>query len=134
MSGNIPAVRVRKNVLTLGNPGDDLDWYGKAVAALKNLPITDPTSWRYQGAVHGYPGQRHDPFAVRGESLPSAADQRTFWNQCQHQTWFFLPWHRNYLACFEEIVAASVVKLGGPPAWALPYWNYSHTANPNATS
>jgi tyrosinase len=134
MSGTTPAVRTRKNVFTLGNPGDDLDWYAKAVAALKNLPITDPTSWRYQGAVHGYPGHSHDPFAVAGEALPSNADQRQFWNQCQHGTWFFLPWHRNYLACFEEIVAATVTKLGGPAGWALPYWNYSDTTNPNAAS
>jgi tyrosinase len=134
MSGSTPAVRTRKNVFTLGSPGDDLDWYGKAVTALKKLPMTDPTSWRYQGAVHGYPGQRHDPFAVRGETLPSGADQRTYWNQCQHGTWFFLPWHRNYLACFEEIIAATVVKLGGPAGWALPYWNYSDTSNPNATA
>jgi tyrosinase len=133
MSGTTP-VRTRKNVLTLGSPGDDLDWYAKAVAALRRLPITDPTGWRYQAAVHGYPGHAHDPFAVRGETLPANAAQQQFWNQCQHQTWFFLPWHRNYLACFEEIVAATVVKLGGPQGWALPYWNYSDTSNPNAQS
>ncbi len=51
-----PPVRTRKNVLTLGSPGDDLDWYAKAVAALQQLPMTDPTGWRYQAAVHGYPG------------------------------------------------------------------------------
>ena len=76
MSGTTP-VRTRKNVLTLGSPGDDLDWYAKAVAALRQLPMTDPTSWRYQAAVHGYPGHTHDPFAVRGETLPSNADQQT---------------------------------------------------------
>src|SRR6516165_1376271 len=130
MSGNASSVvRTRKNVLKLGNPGDDLDWYGKAVADLQNRPVTDPTSWRYQAAVHGYlraidPNPTNVPF-------PSSADQRDFWNQCQHQTWYFLPWHRAYLACFEQIVAASVVKLGGPPGWALPYWNYSDPTNNN---
>jgi tyrosinase len=134
MSGTTPpaTVRTRKNVLTLGQTGDDLDWYAQAVAALKKLKLNDPTSWRYQAAVHGYPGHGNDPFAVRGEALPSRADQRTYWDQCQHGTWFFLPWHRNYLACFEEIVAATVVKLGGPPGWALPYWNYSDPSRPNA--
>jgi len=131
MSGNASSVvRTRKNVLKLGNPGDDLDWYGKAVADLQNRPVTDPTSWRYQAAVHGYlraidPNPTNVPF-------PSSADQRDFWNQCQHQTWYFLPWHRAYLACFEQIVAASVVKLGGPPGWALPYWNYSDPTNNNS--
>jgi tyrosinase len=132
MSGSATPVRTRKSVFTLGTPGDDLDWYGKAVAALKALPITNPISWRYLGAVHGYPGTAQDPFAVAGEDVPSAADQQQFWDQCQHQTWFFLPWHRGYLACFEEIIAATVVQLGGPAGWALPYWNYSSTTVRNA--
>jgi tyrosinase len=125
MSGASPIVRTRKSVLTLGQPGDDLDWYARAVADLRQRPIADPTSWRYQGAVHGYPGTKNDPFATPGEALPSRSDQERFWNQCQHQTWYFLPWHRGYLACFEEIIAAAVVRLGGPQGWALPYWNYS---------
>jgi tyrosinase len=119
------AVRVRKSVLKLGQKGDDLDWYAKAVAVLRARPLNDPTSWRYMAAVHGYPGHASDPFAQAGEKLPSKADQQRFWNQCQHQTWFFLPWHRGYLACFEEIVAGAVVQAGGPAGWALPYWNYS---------
>lgn len=126
------AVRTRKNVAALGKPGDELDWYAKAVAALKKRPVTDPTSWRYLAAVHGYSGHDKDPLARTGEALPAAAEQRRFWNQCQHQTWFFLPWHRGYLVCFEEIVADAVSKLGGPPGWALPYWNYSDPANPGA--
>jgi tyrosinase len=125
MSGASPVVRTRKSVLTLGQPGDDLDWYARAVADLRQRPLTDPTGWRYQSAVHGYPGAQNDPFATPGEAFPSASDQQRFWNQCQHQTWYFLPWHRGYLACFEEIVAAAVVRLGGPQGWALPYWNYS---------
>src|SRR4051812_4377776 len=131
MNRSSPVVRTRKNVLTLGQSGDDLDWYARAVANLHQRPITDPTGWRYQGAVHGYPGARNDPFGTPGEALPSASDQQRFWDQCQHQTWYFLPWHRGYLACFEEIVAAAVVRLGGPQGWALPYWNYS-AADANA--
>jgi tyrosinase len=131
MSGT---VRTRKSVFSLGRPGDDLDWYARAVAVLRSRPLTDPTSWRYMAAVHGYPGQANDPFAVPGEAMPSAAEQRTFWAQCQHQTWYFLPWHRGYLACFEEIVGAAVAALGGPPDWALPYWNYSDPTNSGARS
>ena len=52
-------------------------------------------------------------------------DQQRFWRQCQHGSWFFLPWHRIYLFYFEQIVTAAIVKLGGPSDWALPYWNYS---------
>jgi tyrosinase len=37
-----------------------------------------------------------------------------------------------YLLHFERTVAAAIVQLGGPPEWALPYWNYSDQTNPNA--
>jgi tyrosinase len=132
MSGSTPGVRTRKNVLKLTGQNDDLFWYGRAVDALTKLPLNDPTSWWYQAAVHGVPD---DPtqFGLPSAPLPSPQDRTTFWNQCQHQTFYFLPWHRGYLACFEEIIAATVVSLGGPPGWALPYWNYSDATNPNAS-
>jgi tyrosinase len=79
--------------------------------------------------VHGY-NASSDPNHTPGSKLPPSAIRAKFWNQCQHQSWFFLPWHRGYLACFEAIIAAAVVKLGGPAAWALPYWNYSDTHDP----
>jgi tyrosinase len=125
-------VRIRKSVFTLGKAGDDLDWYGKAVAELKKRPLSDSSGWRYLAAVHGYPGTAADPFATPGEKTPSNSEQQRFWNQCQHQSWYFLPWHRGYLACFEEIIAATVVKLGGPAGWALPYWNYSDSKDTDA--
>jgi tyrosinase len=128
-NGAAPAIRTRKNVLTLGNPGDDLDWYGQAVAALQNRPLADPTGWRYLAAVHGYLlALDPNPTDVQ---FPSDADQQNFWNQCQHQSWYFLPWHRAYLVCFEQIIADAVVRLGGPAGWALPYWNYSDPSNNN---
>jgi tyrosinase len=37
-----------------------------------------------------------------------------------------------FLAYFEQIVQAAITALGGPDHWALPYWNYSDAANPNA--
>jgi tyrosinase len=125
MASSAQKVRVRKNVRTLGQtPNDDLTWYSRAVAELKLLPFTDSTSWRFQAAVHGY-NIRKDPNRGSGGPLPPPAVQKRFWNKCQHQTWYFLPWHRGYLAFFEQIVTAAVVKLGGPSDWALPYWNYS---------
>src|SRR4051812_46851446 len=117
MSPSPKTVRVRKNVLSLGKPGDDLDWYAKGVAVLQALPITDPTSWRYLAAVHGYPGHTDDGLAEAGEALPSKSEQQRFWNQCQHQTWFFPSWHRGYLALFEEILGAAVIQAGGPNGW-----------------
>jgi len=129
MSNGSQTVRVRKNVQTLGSGQDDLFWYGKAVAKLKSRLVNDPTSWRYQAAVHGY-NPAKDPDSSTGP-FPRSQDQERFWSQCQHQTWYFLPWHRGYLAYFEQIVADAVVEVGGPPGWALPYWNYS-AQDPNS--
>ena len=46
------------------------------------------------------------------------------WNECQHASWYFLPWHRMYLYYFERIVRAAALAAGAPDDWALPYWNY----------
>lgn len=120
--------RVRKNVWSLDAHDETLTWYARAVSAMKERPIADPTSWRYQAAVHEY--QRDgDPLSTPNDKLPTAADQTRFWTQCQHGSWYFLPWHRMYLHHFETIVAAEVEKLGGPAGWALPYWNYSASAH-----
>lgn len=112
-----------------------------------NVPggrLDDPKSWRYQAAIHDYPpndstlaGRRRnpaarpfpffdaDPFAIDQEPMPSASDRARFWRACQHNSWFFLPWHRMYLHFFEKIVLSHVIDLKGPKDWALPYWNYS---------
>ena len=70
---------------------------------------SDPTSWAYQAAIHG----------AYAAPPPGAS-----WNECQHQSWFFLPWHRMYLYYFERIVRKAVLDAGGPADFALPYWNY----------
>jgi tyrosinase len=119
------AVRVRKSVYALPAGDVTLDWYNKAVKELLSRPIDNPTSWRYMAGVHG---------ARTSVTRPSGA--ASFWDACQHQNWFFLPWHRAYIAMFEAVVADCVAKLGGPSDWALPYWNYSEdvAANPSARS
>jgi tyrosinase len=55
---------------------------------------------------------------------PSKSVQAKYWDQCQHQSWYFLPWHRGYLLALEAHIRAAVIDLGGPATWALPYWNY----------
>src|SRR5690348_16691350 len=124
MANGSQNIRIRKNVRTLGSTQDDLFWYASAVADLRTRPVIDPTSWRFLAAVHGY-DPNSDPNAGTGDPLPARTVQERFWNQCQHQSWYFLPWHRGYLAYFEQIIAAAVVKVGGPAGWSLPYWNYS---------
>jgi len=122
-------IRIRRNAHTV-DP-DVLNFYGQAIremklARLSGNPsaIASPLSWRYQAAIHSYVRAR-DPNADATD-LPLPSDEGTFWTQCEHGNWFFLPWHRMYLHYFEMIVLSHVVRLGGPTDWALPYWNYSN--------
>jgi hypothetical protein len=115
MSGAEPAgaaLFVRRDIWELEKTGpfDPISLgYAQAVKAMQARPASDPTSWAFQSAIHG----SYAP-------PPAGAD----WNQCQHQGWFFLPWHRMYLYYFERIVRAAAIAAGAPADFAMPYWNY----------
>ncbi len=109
---------VRRNIWSLST--ERRPWhpnvlaYARAVRAMQALSGTDPRSWQYQAAIHGRAG------AVPPPGAP--------WNECQHATWYFLPWHRMYLFQFERIVRSFVNAARGPADWTLPYWDYSRGA------
>src|SRR4029079_4242531 len=111
MSGaGVPFVRRSVWSLEATHPWDAVTTgYADAVAAMRARPVTDPTSWAFQAAIHG----------SYAPPPPGAA-----WNQCQHASWFFFPWHRMYVYYFEQIVRHAVLQAGGQADWALPYWNY----------
>jgi tyrosinase len=85
----------RRNIANLPANDPIIQTYKDAVAAMKNLPISDGRNWSKQADIHN--------------------------NKCPHQNWWFLPWHRAYLANFESICR----KLTGNNDFALPYWNWS---------
>ena len=118
---------VRRNVWTLPSGDETLQWYSKAIEELQKRKYSDPTSWWSLAAMHGIDEDVWRAFGFIGDGvkLPTGPQIETLWDQCQHQTWFFLPWHRGYLAAFEAIVRDTVQKLGGPGDWSLPYWDYS---------
>jgi tyrosinase len=121
------ATRTRRDAWKLPVWDPTFLWYARAVRHMQTLPSTDPRSWAYQAAIHDF-----NSSTPQTPPLPPVPEQRTFWRQCQHFCWFFLPWHRMYLLHFERIVAETIVKLEGPADWALPYWNYSDASNPSA--
>jgi len=91
--------------------------YATAIQVMQARDADDPTSWSFQAALHG--SVRNPPPGTLG------------WADCQHGSWFFLPWHRMYLYFFERIVRKAVVEAGGPEDWALPYWNYDRPSPSN---
>lgn len=76
-------------------PAPALDAYKRAVGEMLKLPKTDPRNWYRQALIHVM--------------------------DCPHGNWWFLPWHRGYLARFEAICG----QLIGDPGFRLPYWDYT---------
>ena len=119
-------MHTRKNVWLGGDWAAPILWYARGVKAMKAKKLADPTSWRFYGAIHGYNAEAWKAFGYLSSSdqQPSQADRKRYWKQCQHGSWYFLPWHRGYLLAFEANVRAAIAALGGPKNWTLPYWNY----------
>jgi tyrosinase len=125
---------VRQDVATLGAGWNKtLLNYALAMRELDKLEISDRNSWRFLGAIHGFDQRQWIGQGLLKPTDPVPADltNRTYGNQCQHGSWYFLSWHRGYLFAFEAIVAAKVKALTGDD-WALPYWNYLDSTNANA--
>jgi len=153
---------LRKNVWDANNGGQfkdqsgnytDLYWYAKGVQVLKSKPIDDATSWWFYAAIHGqylvktkYSGDIPETYpnwtkiksipATAGLSKPPAEKLiELFWDQCQHGTWYFPPWHRGYLVSLEILLRDVITgQLGGPADWALPYWNYLNQSTAHSES
>jgi len=121
-------LRQRENIFELGDAwADPVLWYARGVKAMKARSLRDVTSWNFFGAIHGIWRALWDHYGITDSSDedPSPADAATYVNQCQHQTWYFLPWHRGYLLALENVIRREIERQGGPhETWALPYWNY----------
>jgi len=100
-----PKDMIRKNIYSWASNGPEMTAYKKGIAAMKARSANDPTSWAYQAAIHG----------------SNVSPEKAAWNQCQHQSFFFLSWHRMYLYYFERILRVA----SEDPEFTLPYWNYS---------
>lgn len=125
---------VRQDVATLGGGWNKVILnYALAMRELDALPITNRNSWKFLAAIHGFDRNLwvNEGVISGQQAVPVELTNRTYGNQCQHGSWYFLPWHRGYLFAFEAIVAAKVKEMSGEE-WALPYWNYFDDSNPAA--
>ena len=109
-------IRTRMDVWSLTRKEGDwpavLTAYELGVTRLRDLdPPTgrpqNPLGWRYLAAMHGIAGPN---------GRPDTSDP--LWSNCQHGSWYFLPWHRMYLSAFELIVQHAIED----DTWSLPYW------------
>lgn len=118
----------RRNVYAKGGNFSDptILWYARGIAAMKARPLADPTSWRFYAAIHGFNEElwRTYGYLTASDRMPTRDQIDLYWDQCQHGSWYFLPWHRGYVLALEEMVRHAIAPLGGPTDWALPYWNY----------
>lgn len=85
---------VRRNVAGMADNDPVLQAYRDGIQQMQGLPQADPRNWARQAAIHD--------------------------DHCPHGNWFFLPWHRAYLLCFERIIR----RLTGESSFALPYWDW----------
>jgi plastocyanin len=95
----------RKSITALS--AEELASLRLGVAEMKRRSEENPddeTGWLFQANLH---------------ALPAILDPVPTW--CQHNSWYFFPWHRMYLYRLERILQDSADN----PNLRLPYWNYS---------
>ncbi len=117
----------RQNVWDLGSTwAEPIYWYARGVQAMQSRPLNNLVSWRFYAAIHGFNATRWQRvgYLSNTDQPPTQQQVATFWRQCQHGSWYFLPWHRGYVLALEANIRHSIIPLGGPADWALPYWNY----------
>ena len=88
-------IYVRRDLHSLALNGPELQAFARGVAAMKQRPANDPTSWAFQAGLHP--------------------------TNCQHNTIHFLSWHRMYVYFFERILR----QAAGDPSFTVPFWNYT---------
>lgn len=126
---------IRTDIAKLGGPwSQTMVWYARAVRELRSRALVQSTSWTYLAAIHGIDpqGWLNQNILPANTPAPPQDEMGRMFNQCQHASWFFLPWHRGYLHAFETIIADWIADQGGPSDWALPYWNYLNSNDPNS--
>lgn len=81
---------IRKNVKYMTEK--EWDSFMKGVEVMKSRDDLDPTSIVYQSRIHGWSDRLLNP----------EENAKRHWSECQHGQFYFLPWHRMYLAMIGE--------------------------------
>ncbi|MDZ4350159.1 MAG: tyrosinase family protein [Xanthomonadaceae bacterium] len=96
-----PGVPVRRSLLGMADDDPDLTTYREFVRILLAADQSRPVSWLGYSLLHG---QYKGPYRY-----------------CPHGDWYFLPWHRGYVAMYEQAAR----ELTGNQKFAMPYWDWT---------
>lgn len=106
--GPIGQVPARQNIFTLLADPDMRNLYLLGLERMQTVrPSSDPKSWFQIGGIHGRP---YEPYG--GARDPRDPNDR-FGGYCCHSSELFLPWHRPYLALFEQVLHEDVNYVAG---------------------
>ncbi|WP_161969146.1 tyrosinase family protein [Entomohabitans teleogrylli] len=111
-----------------------LEIYAKAVAKMMDTslyPQGNPLNWEFQWYTHFVRGDRTKAGEI-SRIYPSASYDKELadkmWDTCQAHSGqredFFLPWHRMFVAFFENIIR----QVSGEAQFTLPWWDYTDPA------
>ena len=123
------ATRIRHD-LTTTDGQKNIKIYAKGFELIMKLPERDPRGWLFQWYTHAVRDDRTKASEISrvygSASSPDKQLAQDAWNTCQpHNPPFssdmFLPWHRMFVLCLEEIVR----QITKEDAFTLPYWNYT---------
>jgi hypothetical protein len=110
-------VHVRQDIANLTPAQIDSIRKGLLVMMRRShLNPNDPGGFTFWANVHS---------TMTGSSIcPMGNPSNPLFDQCQHYSYLFFPWHRMYLYYFERVLRAA----SGDPNLALPYWNYESSS------
>jgi tyrosinase len=123
------ANRVRHD-LTSADGQKMLKIYADGVKQMMALPERDPRGWLFQWYTHAVRSDRTKASEITrvygAASSPEKQLAQDTWSTCQphfppYAEDFFLPWHRMFVLCLEQIVR----QITKEDSFTLPYWNYT---------
>jgi tyrosinase len=116
--------------ITTAKGQEMLKIYAGAVKTMMTTPEAETRGWMFQWYTHAVRGDRNKAGEItrvygNNSSAPKSLAQAA-WSTCEPHFNFshvdyFLPWHRMYVLCLEQIVQAVAKR----PDFSLPYWNYT---------
>lgn len=126
------AAPVTRYDLTTSEGQANLKIYADAVRKMMALAEGEPRGWLFQWYTHAVRDDRSKTSEIgRIYGSASSANKQlasATWNTCEahfsDREDYFLPWHRMYLLCLEQIVR----NVTGQESFTLPYWNYTDSS------